>query len=77
MTPLTDRLMRLSKRLEDEGLYVNANLVHEAATRLNAAEGYLLNAKIDLETQTPKRTALNTIEGGLQMLRADLTEPAS
>jgi hypothetical protein len=38
-------------------------------TALKASEGYLLNAKIDLETGAPKRTALNTIEGGLKMVR--------
>ena len=37
---------------------------------LNAARGYLLNAKIDLETGAPKKTALNTIEGGLRMIDA-------
>lgn len=36
---------------------------------LDAACGYLLNAKIDLETGCPKRTAITTIEGGLKMIR--------
>ena len=36
---------------------------------LDAACGYLLNAKIDLETGAPKRTAINTIAGGLKVMR--------
>lgn len=39
---------------------------------LDAASGYMLNAKIDLETGCPKRTAITTIEGGLKMIRAAL-----
>lgn len=39
---------------------------------LKAASGYLLNAKIDLETGAPKRTAVATIDGGLQMIREAL-----
>ena len=37
---------------------------------LSAATGYMLNAKIDLETGAPKRTAIATIEGGLRRARA-------
>ena len=37
---------------------------------LRAAAGYLLNAKIDLETGCPKRTAVKTIEGGLNVVNA-------
>jgi len=36
---------------------------------LNAAQGYLLNAKIDLETGASKATAIRTITGGLNMVR--------
>jgi hypothetical protein len=36
---------------------------------LSAATGYMLNAKIDLETGAPKRTAITTIEGGLRRAR--------
>ena len=43
-------------------------------TALEAACGYLLNAKIDLETGAPKKTALQTIEGGLKLVRAALAE---
>ena len=39
---------------------------------LSAATGYMLNAKIDLETGAPKRTAITTIEGGLRRARAAL-----
>ena len=37
---------------------------------LGAATGYMLNAKIDLETGASKRTAIATIEGGLRRARA-------
>jgi hypothetical protein len=37
---------------------------------LSAATGYMLNAKIDLETGASKRTAIATIEGGLRRARA-------
>lgn len=39
---------------------------------LHAASGYLLNAKIDLETGAQKRTAIRTIEGGLKVIEAAL-----
>jgi len=42
---------------------------------LKAMQGYLLNAKIDLETGATKRTAICTIEGGLKRARAALGEP--
>lgn len=48
----------------------------QAAAMVGALEkcvGYLLNAKIDLETGAPKRTAIQTIEGGLKMVREHLT----
>lgn len=39
---------------------------------LGKCTGYLLNAKIDIETGAPRKTALATIEGGLNMARAAL-----
>lgn len=39
---------------------------------LEAAQGYLRNAKIDLETGAPKRTAIQTLEGGLRLVDAAL-----
>lgn len=42
---------------------------------LSAASGYLLNAKIDLETGCPKAVAIQTIEGGLKTVRAALLPP--
>jgi hypothetical protein len=48
--------------------------LHEA---LKAAEGYLLNAKIDLETGAPKRTAMMTIDGGLRIVRQAISEAES
>jgi hypothetical protein len=41
---------------------------------LNAAIGYLMNAQIDLRTGAPKPTAINTINGGIEVARAALTE---
>lgn len=41
--------------------------VLEAA--LASAIGHLMNAKIDLETGCPKRTAIATIEGGIRLAR--------
>jgi hypothetical protein len=43
---------------------------------LKAAGGYLMNAKIDLETGAPKRTAIRTIEGGLSLVEAALARAA-
>lgn len=48
--------------------------VERAEKALAAAEGYLLNARIDLETGAPKRTAINTIDGGIKMVRAALSQ---
>jgi hypothetical protein len=42
---------------------------------LQKAEGYLLNAQIDLETGTKKATTIATLAGGLKMIRAALSEP--
>ena len=39
---------------------------------LDSACGYMLNAKIDLETGTKKRTTITTLEGGLKMVREAL-----
>lgn len=50
-------------------------LVRELESGCKAACGYLLNAKIDLETGAPKRTAISTIEGGLKTVRAALSHP--
>lgn len=53
----------------------NARLIAAApvfADALRSVQGYLLNAKIDLETETPKRTTIQTLEGGLRLVRAAL-----
>jgi hypothetical protein len=39
---------------------------------LSASVGYLMNAKIDLETGAPKRTAIRTIEGGIAAAKNSL-----
>ena len=44
---------------------------------LKAASGYLLNAKLDLETGAPKKTAIATIEGGLRVVSAALAKVES
>lgn len=51
----------------------NAHLVAaapELLDALNAAAGYFLNAKIDLETGCKRSAAIATIEGGLERVRA-------
>lgn len=46
---------------------------HDALVKaLQAACGYLLNAKIDLSTGCTKATAIRTIEGGLKQAQAVL-----
>jgi hypothetical protein len=47
-----------------------------ALKALKAAKGYMLNAKIDLETGTKKATTLTTLEGGLRMVEAAIAETA-
>lgn len=41
----------------------------ELLASLSACVGYLLNAKIDLETGATKATAIRTIEGGIKQAR--------
>lgn len=41
---------------------------------LGIALGYMLNAQIDLETGAPKKTALATIKGGIEIVRAALKQ---
>lgn len=43
-------------------------------TELSAACGYMRNARIDLETGTPKRTAIQTLDSGLKRAEAALSE---
>jgi hypothetical protein len=72
----TDALVR---RLRMSGYYAGdifdqaADEIERLRATLKASEGYMLNAKIDLETNTRKRTAIQTIEGGLNVVRAALT----
>lgn len=39
---------------------------------IDACCGYMMNAKIDMETNTKKATAICTLDGGLKMARAAL-----
>ena len=41
---------------------------------LASAKGYMLNAKIDIETGTKKRTTLDTLTGGLRLIDAALAK---
>lgn len=52
-----------------------AATIERLRAAVKASEGYLLNAKIDLQTGAPKRTAIQTIDGGLKVVRAALTPP--
>lgn len=42
----------------------------EMVAELSAAHGYLLNAKIDIETGATKATAIRTLDGGINRVRA-------
>ena len=66
---ITDPLCEAAARIE--ALKAENAAMREA---LNASAGYLLNAKIDLETGARKTTAIATIEGGLRRVRAALQE---
>lgn len=48
--------------------------VPELVASLKACIGYLLNAKIDLETGASKATAIRTIEGGIKQAREALSK---
>jgi hypothetical protein len=61
-----DRLGETSLRIKAE-----RDLLEAA---LKASVGYMLNAKIDLETGAPKATAIRTIEGGIKLARAALVK---
>jgi len=68
---------REDKRTSEGELAANARLMAAAPDlleALQAASGYLLNAKIDLETGAPKKTAIQTIEGGLRVVRAAISK---
>jgi len=41
---------------------------------VKGALGYMRNARIDLETGAPKRTAVNTLGGGITMVEAALAQ---
>lgn len=65
---------RVTDLLETNNRYLERARVAErkgiaVLAALKSASGYLLNAKIDLETGAPKRTAIQTIEGGLKVVR--------
>ena len=60
-----------------EQAHANAQVMAAGPTlveTLSAAVGYLMNAKIDLDTGAPKATAARTIEGGIKMIRETLAK---
>lgn len=67
MTIDDTRLERLCREQQAE--------IERLRAGLAAAAGYMENARIDLDTGAPKRTALATLEGGLKHVRAAL-EPS-
>ena len=55
----------------------NAHLIASAPDMieaLSAALGYMRNAKIDLETGAPKKTAIQTLDGGIKLVEAALSK---
>ena len=65
----------LSPRSLEEAIAAWNTRAPDMRAALEAAAGYLMNAKIDLETGAPKRTAIATIEGGIKVVREALGEP--
>ena len=66
-----------SRGLPRDEVLANARLIAQAPAllaALQAACGYLLNAHIDLSTGASKQTAMQTIEGGLKVVRAALAK---
>jgi pyruvate/oxaloacetate carboxyltransferase len=52
-----------------EGLHMTTPTpMDELIAALKAAKGHMLNAKIDLETNAPKRAAINTLSAGLDLI---------
>jgi hypothetical protein len=52
-----------------EGLHMTTPTpMDELIAALKAAKGHMLNAKIDLETNAPKRAAINTLNAGLDLI---------
>lgn len=63
MSPFDNALLKIEQLSGDKARLEMA---------LSASVGYLLNAKIDLETGCSKATAVKTIEGGIAKARAAL-----
>lgn len=72
-TPIGD-IALLNGGCISEDIKAAADEIERQRTALSAAFGYLLNAKIDLQTGAPKSTAIQTIEGGLRLVRDALRE---
>lgn len=61
----------LNWQLKEAALEAENKRLREA---LKGALGYLRNARIDLETGAPKRTAINTLGGGIAMVDTALAQ---
>lgn len=59
---------RSGKDQEDTVVSITKEEYDALITALKGARSYLLNAKIDLQSGAPKRTALMTIEGGYRLV---------
>lgn len=70
LTGAADQISNLRERIEVPATPPEDNRLKEA---LKSAQGYFRNAKIDLETGAPKRTAIQTLEGGLKLVDAALS----
>lgn len=77
--PILDRLRTEAQLAKNGGTPILARSFDLAIGEIerlqkvaSAAGGYLMNAKIDLETNATKRTAIRTIEGGIKMVEAAL-----
>ena len=60
------------RQLAADRLEALSSEVERLNAELSAAVGYMTNAAIDLETGAPKRTALQTLNGGLKRARQAL-----
>ncbi len=62
-------LTREAARRADAALAARMGTSEESVEELKAALGYMINAKIDLETGATKATAIRTLEGGIERIR--------
>lgn len=51
-----------------------ADTIEHMAKELRAAKGYMLNALFDLQSTTPKATAIRTVNGGIARIDETIRE---